>query len=309
MRHPLGKRGDQKRGNPRDPRQHGLAAALLVSFCALSFGPAKATGGARVLVDLSGPAPSVIFVQAQRVPILNVSKVVLAEPAGETPLPIQVGPADAIARNSFIRIRGLPPAAALTEGHSIAPGAWAIPIIALPNLKITLPVGLSGKSDVTVALVTVDGTVVAETKTALVIAATALIAPSETEPQSKNVASLGPASSAVRSQEPATRPQAPQKTSPMTEEQQRALPFISRGNEQLGQGNVAAARLFFQRAADAGLAQGALALAATYDPSELDRIGARFVQPDTQIARKWYQRARQLGALEAEERLEQLGSR
>ncbi len=309
MRHPLGKRGDQKRGNPRDPRHYGLAAALLVSFCALSIGPAEAIGGARVLADLRGPALPVIVVQAQRVAILNVSKIILAEPAGETSLPIQVGPIDAIARNSFIRIRGLPPAAALTEGHSIAPGAWAIPIIALPNLKITLPVGLSGKSDVTVALVTVDGTIVAETKTALVIAATALIAPDETEPQSKNVASLGPASSAVRSQEPATRPQASQKTSPMTDEQQRALPFISRGNEQLGQGNVAAARLFYQRAADAGLAQGALALAGTYDPAELNRIGARFVQPDTQIARKWYERARQLGASEAQERLDQLGSR
>lgn len=314
MRHPLGKRGDQKRGNPRDPRQYGLAAVLLVSLCVMGVGPSKATGGARVFhefmpADRNGrPAPSVIFVQAQREPILNVSKVVLAEPAGETPLPIQVGPIDAIARNSFIRIRGLPPAAALTEGHSIAPGAWAIPIIALPNLKITLPVGLSGKSDVTVALVTVDGTVVAETKTALVIAAAALIAPSETEPQSKSVASLGPASSTMRSAEPITRPQAPQ-TSPMTDEQKRALPFINRGNEQLGQGNVAAARLFYQRAADVGLAQGALALAATYDPAELDRIGARFVQPDTKIARKWYERARQLGALEAEDRLKQLGSR
>ena len=317
MRHPLGQRGDLKRGIPWDQRQFGLAAVLLVSLCvsAVDIGVAKATGGARVFQELVPTdrdgirAPSILLVQGQRQqPVLNVSKVILAEPAGETPLPIQVGPTDAIARNSFVRIRGLPPAAALTEGHSIAPGAWAIPIIALANLKITLPVGLTGKSDVTVALVTVDGTVVAETKTALVIAAAALIAPNEAEPQSKSVASLGPASSTLRSAEPTTRPQASQ-TPPTTDEQQRALPFIKRGNEQLAQGNVAAARLFFQRAAEAGLAQGALALASTYDPAELERIGARFVLPDTQIARKWYERARQLGALEAEDRLKQLGSR
>lgn len=317
MRHPLRQRGDPRRGLPRGQRQYGLAVTLLVGVCVLAvdIGPAAAAAGARVLREFAPGGgdhrhgPSLLLVQAQRQANLNVGKVILAEPAGETPLPIQVGPIDAIARNSFIRIRGLPPAAALTEGHSIAPGAWAIPIIALPSLKITLPVGLSGKSDVTVALVTVDGTVLAETKTALVIAAIALIAPSETEPQSKNVASLGPASSSARNPEPATRPQASQKTSPMTDEQQRALPFITRGNEQLEQGNIAAARLFFERAAEAGLAQGALALAATYDPGELQRLGARFVQPDTQIARKWYARARELGALEAEDRLKQLGFR
>jgi hypothetical protein len=291
-----------------------VVAAVLVGMCVAGadIDPTAAAGvrASRELAPSYGNSPggaSVLLVQAQRQATLNVSKVILAEPAGETPLPIQVGPTEAIARNSFIRIRGLPPAAALTEGHSIAPGAWAIPIIALPNLKITLPVGLSGKSEITVALVTVDGTVVSETKTALVIASTALIAPGDAEPQSKNVASLGPSSSAART-EPEAR-QKPSQPPPLTEEQQRALPFINRGNEQLGQGNIAAARLFFQRAAEAGLAQGALALAATYDPAELERIGARFVQPDQQMARKWYERARQLGAPEAEEKLKQLGSR
>lgn len=311
MRHPLGKRGDFSRGIQRP---YGVVAAILVGMCVTGTDiDPTAAAGVRVSRELapsygnSPDAAPVLRVQAQRQATLNVSKVILAEPAGETPLPIQVGPTDAIARNSFIRIRGLPPAAALTEGHSIAPGAWAIPIIALPNLKITLPVGLSGKSEITVALVTVDGTVVSETKTALVIASTALIAPGDAEPKSKNVASLGPSPSTARA-EPEARKK-PSQPPPLTEEQQRALPFINRGNEQLGQGNVAAARLFFQRAAEAGLAQGALALAATYDPVELERIGARFVQPDQQMARKWYERARQLGAPEAEEKLKQLGSR
>lgn len=313
MRHPLGKRDDLSKGTQRS---YGLVAAVLVGVCAIGtvIDP-TAAGGVRISRDLSPSdgngfnARSVLLVQAQRQATLNVSKVILAEPAGETPLPIQVGPTEAIARNSFIRIRGLPPAAALTEGHSIAPGAWAIPIFALPNLKITLPVGLSGKSEVTVALVTVDGTVVSETKTALVIASTALIAPGDSEPQSKNVASLGPSSSAARTTTDPPARQRPSQPPPLTEEEQRALPFISRGNEQLAQGNIAAARLFYQRAADAGLAQGALALAATYDPAELERIGVRFLQPDPLMARKWYERARQLGASEAEEKLKQLGSR
>jgi len=32
---------------------------------------------------------------------------------------------DAVPRNSFVRVRGLPPTAALTEGYSIAPGSWS----------------------------------------------------------------------------------------------------------------------------------------------------------------------------------------
>lgn len=247
-------------------------------------------------------APNLLRVQGHSQPTLNVSKVILAEPASETPLPIQVGPADAISRNSFIRLRGLPPAAALSEGHSIAPGAWAVPLIALPNLKIVLPIGLSGKSEIVVALVTVDGTVVAETKTALVIAAASLIAPDNSEARAKSVASLGPGTDAPASSNRAT-------TAPASEEQRRALGFLARGNDQLAQGNIAAARLFFQRAAEAGLAQGALAMAGTYDPVELERLGARTVRPDPQTARKWYEQARRLGAAEAEERLSRLETR
>jgi hypothetical protein len=235
-----------------------------------------------------------------------VSKVILAEPSAETPLPIQVGPAEAIARNSFIRIRGLPPSAALTEGHSIAPGSWAIPILALPNLKIRVPVGQNGKSDVTVALVTVDGTVVAESKTALVVAAAALIAPADSEPKSRNVASLGPASPvSPQSGEDSAR----QSPAALTDAQKQGASFLSKGNEQIAQGNIASARLFLERAAEAGLAQGALDLATTYDPLELERLGARGVQPNPALAKKWYERAKQLGAAEADERLRRLGQR
>jgi hypothetical protein len=59
--------------------------------------------------------------QAQR-PSVSVASVVRAEPASRVRLPIQVGPAGALPKNSFVRIRGLPPAAALSEGYAIAAG-------------------------------------------------------------------------------------------------------------------------------------------------------------------------------------------
>ena len=52
-----------------------------------------------------------------------------------------------------------------------------------------------------------------------------------------------------------------------------------RGDEYLANGSVISARAFFERAAAAGLAAGALRLAATYDPGELQRLQALRVVP------------------------------
>ena len=82
---------------------------------------------------------------------------------------------------------------------------------------------------------------------------------------------------------------------------------MSRATEQLGQGNIAIARNFLRRAAEIGLAAGALGLARTYDPLELGKLGARGVQPDVGQARQWYERARALGASEATAALDRLG--
>jgi TPR repeat protein len=57
------------------------------------------------------------------------------------------------------------------------------------------------------------------------------------------------------------------------------------------------------------LAQGAVAAAGTYDPDELAKLSVVGLQPDVEAARKWYEKARELGAAEAGERLRRLGSR
>ena len=82
-----------------------------------------------------------------------------------------------------------------------------------------------------------------------------------------------------------------------------------KGEEQLAQGLVAPARLLFERAADLGLAQAAMALGATYDAAELDKPNLRGISPDDTQAKRWYERARQLGASEADMRLRRLGAK
>ncbi len=84
--------------------------------------------------------------------------------------------------------------------------------------------------------------------------------------------------------------------------------MVSQGLRHQEQGNIGAARLFFQRAAEAGFALGAIRLAATFDPMELARLNVQGVRPDRDEARRWYERARELGATDADERLARLGS-
>jgi hypothetical protein len=55
-------------------------------------------------------------------------------------------------------------------------------------------------------------------------------------------------------------------------------------------------------------AAAALRLAATYDPHEVQRLKVHSVMSDRAVAHKWYERARDLGALEAEELLAKLAN-
>ena len=82
---------------------------------------------------------------------------------------IQVGPPGSVPGNTFVRLRGLPASVSLTEGYAIAPGSWAVPLFGLPSLKAIVPAGVSGRSEIIIHLVGVDGTTLAETRTALVV--------------------------------------------------------------------------------------------------------------------------------------------
>ncbi len=216
-------------------------------------------------------------------PEVGVPSTIAVRPAAQVSLPIQVGPQGAVPRNSFIRLRGLPPSISLTEGYSIAPGSWSVPLFALPSLQMNVPSAPVGGSEIIVTLVGADGTVLAEARTSLVGAtsAPAIIASPQRKP-------LDPA--------PLLAP----------EEKEQARRLVAQGERYLSMGNFVIARQFFERAADIGYAPGALQLAATFDPIELARLGARGVVANTAEARKWYERARELGAAEASDRLARL---
>jgi len=84
---------------------------------------------------------------------------------------------------------------------------------------------------------------------------------------------------------------------------------LSRGTALIASGDLAAARLVLRRAADAGDARSAMMLAETYDPAILGKLAVHGVVPDLAKARGWYEKARQFGATEADQRLELLASK
>ncbi|HEY1363739.1 MAG TPA: hypothetical protein VGF60_15970 [Xanthobacteraceae bacterium] len=84
--------------------------------------------------------------------------------------------------------------------------------------------------------------------------------------------------------------------------------LLKRGEELLQAGDIAAARLFLRRAVNAGSAEAALALGATYDPRYLAEQGVLGFAPDAAQARAWYEKAVELGSSEASRRLERLAS-
>jgi type II secretory pathway predicted ATPase ExeA len=98
-----------------------------------------------------------------------------------------------------------------------------------------------------------------------------------------------PKPAGIVTQTPAERPSAAKPPDPLSPALMAAL--IRRGNESFDLGDIAAARLLFQRAADEGNAEAATAMGRTYDPNFTSAAGAR----DPARAAQWYQTAAALG--------------
>ena len=80
--------------------------------------------------------------------------------------------------------------------------------------------------------------------------------------------------------------------------------LLKRAKGLLAVGDITSARLLLERAADAQEAEAALMLAGTYDPQVLGTQDMRSITPDPAAARLWYQKAAQLGSIDAKRRLQ-----
>src|SRR5262249_21238093 len=118
-------------------RRKGMAPTLrLAAVIALVHG----------LIAFAGTVGHAIA-QGRGARTVEVDETIIGEAATQVAFPIRVGPPALVPQNSFVRVRGLPPTVALSDGYSIAPGFWAIPLRALANLKMLLPIGAQERAD------------------------------------------------------------------------------------------------------------------------------------------------------------------
>ena len=167
--------------------------------------------------------------------------------------------------SATVVIGGLATGAALSAGKEVAPNTWRVSVEELPGVSIIPPRGFVGSMDLTVELRLADNSV-ADRKG------------QQLEWLSRSAAARSPA----RQHDAAEIAQ-----------------MVKRGAELMANGDVAAARLMYQRAAEAGEASAAFALAETYDPQVLAKGG---IPADVGLAQTWYAKARDLGSPEALER-------
>lgn len=278
-------------------------------------------------------------------PEVMAARKVLLEAATEIPFPIHIKNRDQLPKNSFLRIRGDLSGLKLSQGHRVSASAWAIPIGKLSELTIRLEAGLNEPRQLRVLLVALDGSSfrsfamsdvtlygnvqqlaadqrpkTREQTLAVMRATSNLPVGAERKEKSQTERIAPPPGSAPGNPKFAARtpvsppaaPVAPSAPAPRPalspENQKRAAAMLQRGRGVLANGDVVAARLFFERAARIGFGAAALAMAETFDPEELRRLGVLGIRPDVDEARKWYEKAKALGEGEADRRLRRLSA-
>jgi hypothetical protein len=264
-------------------------------------------------------APFVMNCEAHSQPGQAPATIVVAEElrvdAGtEAPLGIDVRGGNAPPNQLLLLIQGLPTAIALSHGRLFDSGVWALRINDLPKLKIATQRASIGNSNLSLSLVGLDGTVLTQSHSRLVIvppraggeSAENALTQKDTR---QTAAPISPEKPERAAEQTASLPPAGLK--PITaEDTVEAKQLMVRGDENLRTGKIIVARKFYQRAVDYGWAPAALALARTYDPQEFSKIGViGGIKPDPQLAKMWYERARDMGLREAADRLQQLGNR
>jgi hypothetical protein len=281
----------------------GLAVATL-AFGVIVRGPGLAGSESTPRLVPVRPAPAAVA-DEDRLPA-STGRLAVSMPTSPFPsdevAPLGVAIYGTGPRGNVV-ISGYAPGSTFSAGQALAPDAWVLSPSQIGGAVITPPSGFAGAMDLLFELRLPDGHVVDRKHARLEWSAPPPVA----------AANLPPAAPLAMpaAGESATVPGTPTAvdTSSRTLGSEEITVLLRRGNELVSHGDLVGARLFFERAAQAGESRAALALASTYDPLVLEHMGERGLAPDVALARFWYERAKELGSKEAPERLEILVSR
>ena len=121
----------------------------------------------------------------------------------------------------------------------------------------------------------------------------------------KNAVVAHPLRTVLKSQVPAARAGNEAAVPSKTLDAETLAALMTRARSLLALGDIAAARLLLERAANARDAIAAFLLAQTYDPAVLRVRDTRSITPDPVMARDWYRKAASFGSAAAQQRLTQ----
>lgn len=267
-----------------------LAIAVLAGLAFLVAGKpwALRTIGANERDSESSVFSSLFLAQARAEPAHDGVATLSVTPAtprrmGEA-VPLGVSIRNSVDVNVFLRVTGLVQGARLSAGFALSVDKWGLFATDLKNVMVQPPPTFVGAMNLNVELFITDAVPVdrqilhfewmnGEVPEAKVL---------EAQPKSEAIDKLP---------------------------SEQIAQLLKRGNDLISSGDLAAARLVLKRAAQAGDARAAFALAGTYDPVTLQRFPVHGLSPDLAMARHWYEKAKELGSPDALGRLEMLARR
>lgn len=226
-------------------------------------------------------------------PLTIAVKDIEGEPGNDTPIAINL-PSGAELRlagavdGTFLLIRNIPDGVTVSAGMA-AGRVWVVPLREVSTLRLRSKPGVYPQFQLDFHLIGPNSRVLAKT--------TATVNLRQDQP----VAALGPASPDAPTKPPVQSRPPVEPLSPRAE-----AVLLARGKDLLQQGGIAAARVIFEDLAMDGSATGALALARSYDPAYVAKSAVSAPAPDLAEARKWYERAAELGNPDAKSRLTEI---
>jgi hypothetical protein len=221
--------------------------------------------------------------QAQDQPLpLNPDEVALVHPEQAAlandeavKLPMTVSGTAEELDGHYLIVSGLKRGSRMSSGVELMFDTWRIDVAKLDDLQLVVPAGFARRMHLDIELRRADGT--AREKSSLVIAM-----PGAAAQIAKDTDDDGGLDPNVRRD-------------------------VDQGEVQIDNGNLQGARILFKRAAANGSARAAMLLGGSYDPSLIAAYKTA-IPPKADIAeaRRWYQRAIELGGSRANQALKQL---
>jgi hypothetical protein len=216
---------------------------------------------------------------------------------GTFPLGVQVSGGSA---DMTLEIGGLPEGMTISPGAALGSGRWFVAANDIGSAVVHPPQAFDGPADLDIVLRRSDDTV-ADHRSLHVswVPSPAVAARGEPNNGASAVSDHTARKKVART---ASEP------SVVRLDREQVDFLVKRGVGLITEGDIGAARILLQRAAEARDARAAFALGATYDPVMLTMLQARGVTADARVALDWYKRASEFGSHEASQRLNVLAA-